>query len=190
MLASLAVALTTPALAFAQASIELCPGSNQGADCPGLIEMEVKDVIPLPQAQTHAVVLISKDHATVLPIFVDDAAAVAIAFRLAHRSGPEPLSQDLLDRMVAQLGGTVTSVRIDDVHEHLFLSHVFLRQGRKRFGLDAKPSDAVSMALAGRARIWATRTVVNESGISRQEINALKNETAWGVGGSGDDISL
>ena len=49
-----------------------------------------------------------------LPIFVDEAAAMAIAFRLAHVEPPHPLAQDLLDDVVEELGGQVTEVRIDD----------------------------------------------------------------------------
>jgi bifunctional DNase/RNase len=115
---------------------------------------------------------------------VDETAAVAIAFRLAHRAPPQPLSQDLLDRMVSQMGGTVTSVRIDDVHEHILLSHVYVKQGHKRLGFDAKPSDAVSMALAGNARIWATKQVVSQAGISKHEIDDLRDKGGLGVGGS------
>lgn len=148
-----------------------------------LIEMEVRDVIPLTTADTHAVVLISKDRDTVLPIFVDEGAAVAIAFRLAHRTPPHPLAHDLLDRVVTELGGTVTEIRIDAIQDQIYQGRVFISQGQKHLQLNARPSDSISMALANGAKIFASKKVLAEAGITREEIDRLREHN--GVGGSG-----
>jgi bifunctional DNase/RNase len=116
-----------------------------------LVELEVKDVIPLPEGDAHAVMLISKDGEAVLPVFVEEAEAVAIAFRLAHRLAPQPLSEDLLDRMLSALGGAVTEVRIDDVEEHVFQSRIFVSQGKRKLEFAAKTSDSIAMALSSRS---------------------------------------
>ena len=67
--------------------------------------VEVKDVVPLKELKQHAVVLVSKEDGMVLPRFVDETAAVAIAFRLMGRPTPHPLAHDLLDRIVPSLSG-------------------------------------------------------------------------------------
>src|SRR6185369_4141822 len=59
---------------------------------PPLVQVEVKDVVPLKELNQHAVVLVSKEDGTVLPLFVDETAAVAIAFRLMGLSSPHPLA--------------------------------------------------------------------------------------------------
>ncbi|EPX56251.1 hypothetical protein D187_007593 [Cystobacter fuscus DSM 2262] len=160
-------------------------GGNPSA-CKELVELEVRDVIPLVEAKTHAVVLTTPDGAMVLPIFVDESAAVAIAFRLAHLRSPQPLSQDLLGSMVVELGAKVTEVRIDDLKDDIYVGRVFLEQGARKMTLDARPSDSIAMALDGRARIRVTRKVLDEAGISREEIDSLRGGDGPGVGGSGD----
>ncbi len=152
--------------------------------CTELVELEVQDVVPLMEAQTHAVVLTTKDRAIVLPVFVDEASAVSIAFRLAEREPPQPLAQDLLDDVVAKLGGRVTEVRIDDLRDNVYSGRVFLEQGKRKMTLDARPSDSIAMALTSHARIRVTRKVLALAGISRDEIESLR-EGGPGVGGSG-----
>lgn len=163
------------------------------------MEMEVRDVVPLRSAESHAVVLVAKEGGTVLPIFVDEASAVAIALRLAHRDSPHPLAQDLLDNVVEKLGGRVTEVRIDDVQEEVFQGRVFIDQGEKKLELDARPSDSIAMALTRGVKIFASQKVLTAAGISRAEIDELRSKNPSvkrgpggpdegpGVGGSGDE---
>jgi uncharacterized protein len=155
------------------------------ASCTELIELQVRDVIPLVEAQTHAVVLSTADGQMMLPIFVDESAAVAIAFRLTHLQPPQPLAQDLLGAVVTELGARVVEVRIDDLREDIYFGRVFLQQGKRRVALDARPSDSIAMALDGKARILVTRKVLDEAGISLDELEALRRGGP-GVGGGGD----
>lgn len=160
--------------------------TDQGDDpkaCAELVELEVQDVVPLVEAQTHAVVLTTKSRDIVLPVFVDEASAVSIAFRLAEREPPQPLAQDLLDDVVKQLGARVTEVRIDDLRDNVYSGRVFLEQGKRKMTLDARPSDSIAMALTSHARIRVTRKVLTMAGISRDEIEGLQGGP--GVGGSG-----
>src|SRR5215813_5128496 len=160
---------------------------------PPLVRMEVKDVVPLKELKQHAVVLVSREDGTVLPLFVDETAAVAIAFRLMGRATPHPLAHDLLDRLVPTLGGRLTEVRIDGIKDHVYSSHVFIQQANKQLVIEARPSDAVAMALSARVPVYTTRQVMAEGGISRAEIDALgKDEKSLpgqrslpGQGGSG-----
>lgn len=154
------------------------------ATCTELVDLEVHDVVPLEEAQTHAVVLATKDGEVVLPIFVDEAAAVAIAFRLAHIEPPHPLAQDLLDDVVEQMGGKVTEVRIDDLRDDIYTGRIFVQQGKKQHQLGARPADSIAMALHSQARIRVTRKVLSLAGITRQEIESLREQSP-GVGGGG-----
>ncbi len=160
---------------------------GDAASCNELVELEVHDVVPLEEAQTHAVVLTTKDGKVVLPIFVDEAAAVAIAFRLAHVDPPHPLAQDLLDDVVEGMGGKVTEVRIDDLRDDIYTGRIFVQQGKKELQMGARPADSIAMALHSEARIRVTRKVLTQAGISRDEIDSLR-EGGPGVGGSGPGI--
>lgn len=156
---------------------------------PPLVRMEVKDVVPLKELKQHAVVLVSKEDGTVLPLFVDETAAVAIAFRLMGRPTPHPLAHDLLDRLIPSLGGRLTEVRIDGLKDHVYQSHVFIQQADRKLVIEARPSDALSMALAAKVPVYTTRQVMAAGGISRAEIDAYGRESSVpvpGVGGSGN----
>lgn len=160
-----------------------------GAACDELVEVVVKDVVPLESA-SHAVVLVTRDREIVLPIFVDEAAALAIALRLAHRPAPHPQAQDLMDSMMTELGGELTEVRIDRVDDSVFTGRVLISQGTKRLQLDARPSDSIALALAHGVKIFATRKVLARAGISQAEIDRLQRhggEARPGTGGSGPD---
>ena len=153
-----------------------------------LVQVEVKDVVPLKELNQHAVVLVSKDDGMVLPLFVDETAAVAIAFRLMGRPTPHPLAHDLLDRIVPSLGGRLTEVRIDGLKDHVYQSHVVIQQANRQLVIEARPSDAVSMALAAKVPVYTTRQVMAAGGISRAEIDSFGKEPpdpGPGVGGSG-----
>lgn len=156
-----------------------------------MVELEVKDVIPIEEADTHAVVLVSKDQQVLLPIFVTEEGAVSIAFRLAQRKSPHPLAADLLDDVVTQMGGKVKEVRIDNVQDDVYTSHVIIDQKGKDLSIEARPSDAIAMALTGKAKITCKREVLAQAGITKQEIDKLrqhmKEEGQLGVGGSGDE---
>jgi len=156
---------------------------------PPLVQVEVKDVVPLKELNQHAVVLVSKEDGTVLPLFVDETAAVAIAFRLMGRPTPHPLAHDLLDRIVPSLGGRLTEVRIDGLKDHVYRSHVVIQQANKQLMIEARPSDALSMALAAKVPVYTTRQVMAEGGIRKAEIDSFGKEPAVpgaGVGGSGN----
>lgn len=163
---------------------------GDAAACNELVELEVHDVIPLKEAETHAVVLTTKDGQMVLPIFVDEASAVSIAFRLAHIAPPHPLAQDLLDEMAEKLGAKLVEVRIDDLRDDIYTGRIIMQQGKRQIEMGARPADSIAMALHSDARIRVTRKVLTQAGISRDEIESLR-KGGPGVGGSGpgDDDS-
>src|SRR5690242_2355698 len=154
--------------------------------CEEWVEMKVRDVIPLHEASTHAVVLISTDRRLVLPIFVDEISAVTIALRLTHQSAPQPLSADVLEKVVEELGGRVTEVRIEDVQNQLYRARIFIRQGNRRFDLSAQPSELIAVALGRGAKIFASTKVLSQAGITAEEIRQHElgaEEEGPGVGG-------
>jgi len=157
------------------AAVAVCGGKA----CAELVEMEVRDVVPL-ETDSHAVVLVTKDRGTVLPIFVDEGSAVAIAFRLAHRPSPQPQAPDLLDSMLSQLGGELTEVRIDKVEDAVFTGQMLVTQGEKHLQIPARPSDSIALALAHGVKIFASRQVLTRAGISQAEIDRLRRHLPRG----------
>lgn len=158
------------------ATADACGPDDPAPSCKDLVEVEVKDVVPLEEVHAHAVVLVSKRDQTLLPIFVDEGSAVSIAFRLAHRRSPRPQSADLLERAVEALGGKVTEVRIDSIRDDVFEGRVFIAQGQRQLALDARPSDSIAMALGGGAKIRVPQKVLSRAGITQQEVAELRRQ--------------
>ena len=180
------------------AAAEGCAEDSSAAKCRDVEEMEVRDVVPLKEVDTHAVVLVSKKNGTVLPVFVDEPSAVAIAFRLAHRKAPHAMASDFLEEVVEALGGKVTEIRIDEVRGEVFQGRVFITQGKKHLQLSARPADSIALALGRGAKIFATVKVLAQAGITQDEIRRLHQRHGMpaapgdegpGVGGSGPDDS-
>lgn len=171
------------ALAFLTAATGLpsVPGQVRSKKAE-LVELEVKDVLPLAEAHSHAVLLVAGD-GTVLPVFVDEAAAIAIAFRLARRQPPHALAEDLLDQVVKQMGGKVVRVRIGAVQNNLEACTVEIQQGERTVSLAARPSDSIALALSSGAKILVAPQLLASSGITPREIEQLRSQL--GIGGSG-----
>lgn len=158
-------------VAFSVSAVEARPPPPSSE----LVEVEVQDVLPLEEANTHAIILVSNE-GILLPVFVDESAAVAIAFRLANRTSPRAFGEDLVDTIFRRLGGKVLQVELDDFRNLSRQSRILVRLGNKTHALEARASDSIAAALTSGARIFVTRRMVLEVGISEAEINQLREQ--------------
>jgi bifunctional DNase/RNase len=121
-------------------------------------------------AQGNAVLLGGDGEDLVLPIFVGGTEALSIRLRLEGDRYPRPLTHDLLDGLVKQLGGTLWKVHVDELRGHTFVGKVFVRQGDRIVEVDARPSDAIALALGSKAPIFVARDVLVSAGILRSAV--------------------
>ncbi len=192
MLAPVAAALALGVALLARPGLSEA-NATQGLDAPRseLVEMTITDVVAIEDS--HAVMLKSNE-GTVLPVFVDPDGAVAIAFKLAHQPPPHAFASDLAGDLIGEMGGKVSEVRIGDIRSHMNTSRIMIRQGKKTVTVDARASDSLVLALASDAKIYATPELVEAAGITREEIDALREAMPQapepGVGGSGTPQEL
>jgi hypothetical protein len=106
------------------------PVSEGTAKAPaGFVELTVGGVIEAEG--DHAVVLIDRARETVVPIGIGGSEALSIHLRHNKRRYPRPLTHDLLDEVLRQLGGRVVKVHIEDMRGNTFIGTVFVvRRGR------------------------------------------------------------
>lgn len=163
-----------------------------------LVKMSIRDVVPLPEAGTHAVVLISDKGDTILPVFVDEETALAVALRLAHKDSPAPLAADLLGGVLEQLGGKLIAVKLDSLVGNEYTGRVRVARDGKDFEVVARPADALAVALESGATVYASPDLLQDVGITRGQIEDLRkgmkksrpaaphaDDEEKGVGGSG-----
>jgi bifunctional DNase/RNase len=137
------------------------------------VEMEVLGVVPLESEMASLLVLQEKGAATVLPIFVGRSEGTAIRQRLNQAAPARPAAADLLHKTIESLGGKVLRVEIRGAHAALFRAVVSLQQADRRIEVEARPSDSVALAMSTHAPIFATREVMAEAGLTKQDLERM-----------------
>lgn len=156
------------------AAVEPVPAPGPVAATPaaapqGFVEMHAATVIAAPDGGA-AVILRDDLGLWILPLWIGDAEALSIHLRLERRQPPRPLTQDLLDQVIAALGARPVESRIDDVRNETFLGRIVLeRADGTRLELDARPSDAIAMALGHAVPIYVAERVLLTSGLDAAE---------------------
>jgi uncharacterized protein len=145
-------------------SAEEAPAAHEAMPA-SYVELVVGGV--LTNGEGHAVILLDRGREIAVPIFVGESEALTIALRHNRQRYERPLTHDLLDEVLAHLGGELVRIQIDDIRGETFVGAVFIRQGERTFSLDARPSDAIALALGHRVPIFVHERVVTRAGIRR-----------------------
>ena len=127
------------------------------------IRMEVKGLVVDPTTNVPMVVLRGDEESYVLPIWVGVFEANAIALQVERIETPRPMTHDLLRAMIQELGGEVLEVAVTDLRESTFFAHVVVRQGERDVTVDARPSDAIALALRTGAPIYVHADVIEKA---------------------------
>lgn len=98
--------------------------------------------------------------------------AIQIALQLAGIEPPRPWSGILTARLLTAVGAAVEQVTITDLVDDIYLASIDLRSGRKHSNVDARPSDAINLALALHAPIYVAAAVMARHGIPGSEAHA------------------
>lgn len=116
-----------------------------------------------------------------LPIFIGAAEAQAIAFHLNQVELPRPLTHDLLINILDAVGYEVTKINIYDLQEETFFANIILTNKYEEISIDARPSDAIAIAIRCHAPIFVDEKVMNKAGrifADDDESAILNNSTA------------
>ena len=100
-----------------------------------------------------------------LPIIIGAFEAQAIALELEKIQPPRPMTHDLIRNLFDALGAEVTDIVIDDLREGTFFAKVRYVYDDDEAQLDARPSDAVALAVRTDAPIFVASAVLDEAGI-------------------------
>ena len=122
------------------------------------IEMTIKGLMVDPITNTPIIILRDKDGDKVLPIWVGLPEANAIALQIENISTPRPMTHDLLRNVIQDLKASVHKVVVCDLQENTFYALIYLSLGGETVAVDARPSDAIALALRSRAPIFVEDT--------------------------------
>ena len=128
-----------------------------------LVSMSIKGLMLDPVSNSPIVVLKDDDEKFFLPIWVGIFEANAIALQLENITTPRPMTHDLLRNMINELEGEVTRVVINDLRDSTFFAQIRVLVGGKTLEVDARPSDAIALALRTEAPIYVAQSVLDQA---------------------------
>jgi len=127
------------------------------------IEMTIKGLMVDPITNSPIVILRDKEGQRVLPIWVGIFEANAIALQIENISTPRPMTHDLLRNVIQDLKASVQKVVVCDLQENTFYALIYLALDGDTVAIDARPSDAIALALRTRAPIFVEDTVLDSA---------------------------
>src|SRR6186997_3019961 len=127
------------------------------------IEMTIKGLMIDPITNLPIILLRDREGQRVLPIWVGASEANAIALQLENITTPRPMTHDLLRNMINELDARVTRVVINDLRDSTFFAQIRLLVGGKTLEVDARPSDAIALALRTEAPIFVAQSVLDQA---------------------------
>jgi bifunctional DNase/RNase len=116
-----------------------------------------------PVTNMPIVILRDADNQRVLPIWVGPVEANAIALQIENIAPPRPMTHDLLRNLVAEMGATLVRVIIADLRENTFYAYLELHRGGEVQLLDARPSDAIALAIRAKAPVFVDTRVLDQA---------------------------
>jgi bifunctional DNase/RNase len=128
-----------------------------------LVPMSIKGLMLDPVSNSPIVVLKDDTEKFFLPIWVGIFEANAIALQLENVSTPRPMTHDLLRNMIAELDARVIRVVINDLRDSTFFAQIRVITGERTLELDARPSDAIALALRADAPIYVAQSVLEQA---------------------------
>jgi bifunctional DNase/RNase len=98
-----------------------------------------------------------------LSIWVGIFEANAIALQIENVATPRPMTHDLLRNIITDLDGSVDRVVVSDLKDNTFFAIIHLTVRGERVAVDARPSDAIALALRTRSPILVEETVIDNA---------------------------
>jgi bifunctional DNase/RNase len=127
------------------------------------IEMTIKGLMVDPITNTPIVILRDKEGQRVLPIWVGIFEANAIALQIENVTTPRPMTHDLLRNVIEDLKARVQKIVVCDLQENTFFALIYLLVNDDVLAIDARPSDAIALALRTRAPIFVEDKVIENA---------------------------
>jgi len=127
------------------------------------VEMKIRGLMMDPVTNMPIVILKENDSEAVLPIWVGVYEANAIALEIEKVSTPRPMTHDLLRNLLVGLEATVAKVVVTELRDDTFYAVIWLDRGGEIITIDARPSDAIALALRMDCPIFVEDDVLKNS---------------------------
>jgi len=131
-------------------------------------EVKVRGLLVDPTTNTPIVLLKDLESEAMLPIWVGPFEANSIATEIEKVAPQRPMTHDLLRAVITQLGGTVRRVVVTELRDNTFFALIEIEIGRELVLIDARPSDAIALALRVDCQIFVRDEVFIASSLAEE----------------------
>ncbi|MDA8411618.1 MAG: bifunctional nuclease family protein [Treponema sp.] len=143
------------------------------------------DIWTVAQTDQGNVVLVRpKGSDLAVPIFIGQLETQAILIGLGGVEVPRPLTHDLLLSVIESLGAQLDRIEINGLKEGTFYARLVILRDAVSLSIDARPSDAIGMAVRSKCPVFIAESVVDEAGIS---VNLVTEGGTVRPGATGND---
>jgi uncharacterized protein len=128
------------------------------------IEVKIRGLMMDPSSGTPIIILKDVNSETMLPIWVGAFEANAIALEIEKISPQRPMTHDLLRNIILEMGASVERVIVTDLRDNTFFAVIVMKsRGGDSIMIDARPSDAIALALRADCPIYGNEEVIRAS---------------------------
>jgi bifunctional DNase/RNase len=121
-----------------------------------------------PVTKTPIVILRDPENKLNLPIWIGLLEATSMATELEGIKMARPMTHDLLRGILQEVGATVDCIEVTDLKDNTYFALIYLQAGGRQLTIDARPSDAISLALRTKSPIYVAKKVLEASSVLQQ----------------------
>jgi len=133
------------------------------------VQMNVNTVLFDSRNNSYIVVLKDESGIKLLPIWIGASEGNSIALAMSNTKSPRPLTHDLIVNIFDRLDVEIARVVISDLIDNTFYASLYLLQNNKEFHIDARPSDAIAIAIRIGAPVF-----VEEEVLAKQDATTIE----------------
>jgi bifunctional DNase/RNase len=130
-----------------------------------MIEVKIESIRASLMSEHRIVILKDTSSERLLPIWIGRCEAEAIAIRLQNIETPRPLTHDLLNNAIVEMGGEISHITVNDLRDNTFFAQISVDLNGRSVKIDSRPSDAIALAVRANATIFVEDHVMAEAGI-------------------------
>lgn len=127
------------------------------------LEMKVFGLAIDPFTNSPIVILKDTESKNALPIWIGPLEASAIATELEKIQMARPMTHDLLKEILKSLDVVVSKVEVNDLRDNIYYATIHLAMNNIQYAIDARPSDAIALALRTNSSIFVAEKVLEKS---------------------------
>lgn len=126
-----------------------------------------------PASNTPIIILKAEDDGRMVPIWIGLLEATSIASALKDIHFERPMTHDLFKHFIDAMHMRITKIEVCDIRDNTYYARIYFASGEVEFDMDARPSDAIALALRFQAPIFVDEKVIEKSAQPDEKAEAV-----------------